>query len=441
MKHFTSILLCILAVALAHAQFIGPGYYRVHNVKTDSYITIKGTHFEKSINPDAFWACVKMQQDSDQVVDPGSIIYIPGTTQVGLHAQGVDTYSLTGLFMDIEQAPALDNGMVSYIARTEYDSLKCVFRDYGNGLTAGSSTRKPESHWWIEPVNEGSMDTSYFAVKPQATAVADSAGYYWATLCCDFPFLIPVDGGVEGAYTIQQVTMGDDSLYYAIPVKAYGQGDTVKAAMPVLLRCKSLCASDNKLVPVGALANCVAMPITHDMLMGNYFSDFINHADLKDYSLTAQYIPTQATPARPDYLALDCDEQGRPIFVPRQEGTYMDANTAWLDMSTIKAGGITTVYLAPVKEAGNDTIDPGDDPQPQVLYGDTNGDNVIDVDDVTLLISMVLGLPAPGTTPEIALASHQGVNLAACDVDQNGAVDIDDVTALIRMLLSSSEDE
>jgi glycine cleavage system protein P-like pyridoxal-binding family len=54
---------------------------------------------------------------------------------------------------------------------------------------------------------------------------------------------------------------------------------------------------------------------------------------------------------------------------------------------------------------------------------------------------MVLGLPAPGTTPEIASASHQGVNLAACDVDQNGAVDIDDVTALIRMLLSSSEDE
>lgn len=73
-----------MATIGAAAQYSGPGFYRVQNASTHSYICIKGTQYQKSTYPDAFWPCVLMQKDSAQVTDPGSIIYIPGTEDTSL---------------------------------------------------------------------------------------------------------------------------------------------------------------------------------------------------------------------------------------------------------------------------------------------------------------------------------------------------------------------
>ena len=62
--------------------------------------------------------------------------------------------------------------------------------------------------------------------------------------------------------------------------------------------------------------------------------------------------------------------------------------------------------------------------QPEVQVGDVNQDGFIDIDDITMLINVVLGIL--DATPYIEQAGN---------VDQQGAIDIDDVTALISIVL------
>ena len=420
LKHYIAAIACLLVVIVANAQFTEPGFYRIHNVYTDRYICIKGTHYNKTSNPDAFWPCIKMLNDSAQIADPGSIVYIPEMGETSLCAQGVSTYSLTGLWLRIDTANVREGGKPTYVARTQYGNFPCIFRDYGNGLSAGYLEQE-QTHWWVEPVNAGSIDTSFLAVKPVCETVADPDGYYWATMCCDFPFMMPVDGAVEGAYTITEVALDEEGRYYAEPVKVYGQGDTVPAATPVLLRCKAPYASGNRVVPVSPLANHTTMPINNDLLMGNYFSNFINHSDLLDYEMLQEYIPDQATKAAPEHLALGVDADGKLGFFPQPEGTYMAANSAWLSTTLIEDELVTprAVYLVI--------------PEPEIVKGDVNGDGALTIKDVTTLISYLL---------ESSNDNPRGVkvNLEASDLNGDGKLTIKDVTLLINLLLQSGDE-
>ena len=410
----------MLVAVVASAQFSGPGYYRVQNAGTHSYMCIKGTHFEKKMTPDAFWPCVLMQKDSAQVTDPGSIIYIPSMGETSLCGQGVSTYSMTGLMLNVDTAQVREEGKPTYIATTEYydekfnDTIYCIFRDRGNGFTAGTK-EKTESRWWIEPVSEESMGESYFAVKPASEAIKDAEGWYWATLCCDFPVMIPAEGGVEGAYTVQEVTVGSDGLCYAVAVKVYGQGETVPGATPVLLKCRSAYASDGKLIPVGQVANNTTFPVVKDLLHGNYFSVFTNYGSLSDKNVMIDYYPAQSTLASANDLALGVDEDGKLGFFPQDEGTYMAANSAWLSIAGLDLDGVTAVYLT--EEAT----------EPEVQAGDVDGDGAVEVSDISVLIDFLLGSET--------VVPDRDVNMKGADVDGDGVVGISDVSALIDMLL------
>ena len=408
MKKITFVF-CMLAVLFAQAQYTGPGYYRVHNAGSNGYISIKGTQYKYSTYPDAFWSCVLMQHDPSQVSEPGSIIFIPDTVQTSLFAQGVSTYSLTGMPLTILPAKVDEGGKPSYIAQT-YNAnffggrIPCIFRDYGIGFTAGT-LEVTESRWWIEPVNESSMETSYFGLKPVNAEVDDEDIEYWATLCCDFPCLIPEDGGIEGAYTVNHVYYPQDNIAMIKPIKRYDQGDTIPGATPILIKCTSPDVKDNKLVPVQEPANCTEMPITADLLMGNYFSVFSNHGHLNDYSIFIDYIPDQSTPANDNYLALGMDENGKIGFFPKVEGSYMDANTAWLDISSLESKNVSAVYF--------------------IVDGDGNGDGTCDMSDLTILINYLLG----------AEPSRGPINLVGVDMNNNNVVDMTDLALLINHLL------
>lgn len=448
MKKITVAMFCLMVAIVACAQYTSPGFYRVHNVYSRDYISIKGTHYERSTKADAFWSCILMQGDSAQISDPGSIIYIPRLNQTSLYAQGVSTYSLTGLLMEVDTATTLEEGRKSYIATTEVDfetySLTFFFRDTGFGLTSGTK-EKQDCHWWIEPVNKESMDTSYLGLKPVSGEFTDADGYYWASMCVDYPVLLPIDGGIEGAYTVKEVKMGIDSLYYAAPVKVYGQGDIVPAATPVLFKCKAAYASGNKLVPVGEIANNTSFPLVSDMLMGNYFSTFENHCDLKDITKTAVYVPEQATPASSDKLALGVDEEGRLGFYPQEDGTYMVANTAWLSMAGMDSDSMVTVLLGEAPVATDDPDTP-DNPVIPVKRGDANGDGIVSIQDVTMIIDYLMSMV---NTQETLMANGDDtsddagdnvINLEAADVNGDGMITINDVTVLIDMLLDEANE-
>ena len=431
MKRYFSAVVCLLVATAAVAQFTQAGFYRVHSVNTDSYICIKGTTFVKSTNPDAFWPCILMLQDSAQVSDPGSIIYIPGTEQTSLYAQGVDTYSLTGLRLNIDTASVRENGLDTYLAKTRYNNYPCFFRDEGFGMTAGYGDKR-ETRWWIEPVNAGSIDTSYLGVKPVNEAIQDAEGWYWTSICCDFPFELPLDGGIEGAYTIREVKMGIDSLYYAEPVKLFAQGEIVTAATPVLLKCKAAYASGNKIIPVGEIANHRTMPIVNDLLMGNYFSSFYNHDSFIDTTSVMEYVPKQATLTSPENLALGVDADGKLGFFPQlvedSEATYMAANSAWLsvDLMGDELQGVTAIYLgeAPVAE-----------PEPEIEKGDVNGDGQVSIRDVTSLIELLLSGEAEDGSKTLKKEYE------AADMNNDGKLTIKDVTLLIEVLLTMDNDE
>lgn len=416
-------LLCLLVTFVAGAQFSGPGYYRVHNVYTDAYICINGTHFEKTTYPDAFWPCIKMKADSDHVSDPGSIIYIDHIGEdCDLASQGVSTYELTRLMMTVDYASAREGNRETYIAKTYYEymvdgqlvALNCIFRDMGYGLQSGNKDYKP-ARWWIEPINEASMDTYFFGVKPANDDMVDVDGWYWTSLCCDVPMAIPAEGGVQGAYTVTEVERGDDSKYYAEPVLVYGQGDTIPAATPVLLKCQYAYASGNKLIPVGELAGNTSFPIVNDMLMGNYFSPFTNYGSISDFSVMKVYVPEQATPASESNLALGIDENGKLGFFPQEDGTYMAANTAWLSIASMgPTRGLDAVYLVPEMPD-----------VPMVVPGDGNGDGILDVSDVSFFIDYIL------TEGNNSSEAGDGI-----DANGDGKIDISDLSALIDLILT-----
>lgn len=417
-------LFCLLVTFVASAQFSGAGYYRVRNVSTDAYICINGTHFEKSTNADAFWPCIKMKTDSDHVSDPGSVIYIDHIgDSCDLCSQGVSTYGLTHLMMTVDFAEVNEGGRDTYVAKTYYEyvvdgelvAIDCIFCDRGLGLQAGSRERT-YSRWWIEPVNEASIETSYFGVKPINEEMVDAEGWYWTSLCCDFPVMIPEDGGVYGAYTVTEVERGEDNFYYAEPVLMYEQGDIIPAATPVLIKCKYPYASGNKLIPVGRIVDNTTFPIVNDMLMGNYFSPFINHNSLQDPNSMGEYIPKQATKASEVNLALGIDENGKLGFFPQEEGTYMAANTAWLSIASLdETKDRIVVYLAPELPD-----------VPEIVYGDSDNDGVVSINDVSFLIDYILS----------AIGSDEAG--PGADADGSGVVDISDISYLIDMILTKN---
>ena len=89
-------------------------------------------------------------------------------------------------------------------------------------------------------------------------------------------------------------------------------------------------------------------------------------------------------------------------------GTHYDGNYVELEYARIDGGPARPGYLTGI---------------PAFIVGDMNGDRIVDIDDVTILIDFVL---------------MGGVNTPAADVNGDEKVDIDDVTSLINFVLTGA---
>ena len=162
----------------------------------------------------------------------------------------------------------------------------------------------------------------------------------------------------------------------------------------------------------------VIYPIVNDLLMGNYFSSYINHSNLQDASIMAEYVPEQATAATDCYLALGVDAEGRLGFFTKAEGTYMDANSAWLSTENLSMKDVTAIYLVEATA-------------PVIMLGDADGDGVVSIKDVSFLIDYLLnGLPSKDETVGV-------LNFTGADVNRDGDVNIKDLSILIDQLLTT----
>jgi len=352
MKKITLALMlaAMLTPLVMKADYTNAGYYRLRCVNTNRCISIKGTSYSTSTDPDAFWHCIKMRNhgkgsyinpydtDSADICDPGTVIYIP---QIGssskFHGQGTGTYEITSMTFKV----ATVSGVIVNGCKTYYASKFMVFytaylQDYcGFDIGKNDPADNKFGQWLIEPLSEDSIDKYYFAVDPLDTP--DNDGYYWATLTCDFPCKIPTDGSIVGAYTVTSanIAKNNEGIYYLTDMTpAYAPGSTIPGATPVLLKCKSKYASDNKLIPSGDYIGNTSFPISNELLKGNYFGPYTNPNDKYSWKAEGYYIPDEATKKTDNYLSLMINDNGE-VCLGNDTITYMQYNTAWLDVSTV----------------------------------------------------------------------------------------------------------
>jgi hypothetical protein len=360
-KKFTLLLtlLLFLTGSSAFAQ-IAAGWYRVQSAYSLRSVSVKGTSYSTSTDPDAFYNCIKMQDEANAYTDPGTVIYISQTNDgdaISIFGQGTDTKTITtNKFITIKHQKYTGSTNGNVIANSMYYQLSVsqfltfYLQDYlgldlgRNGIQDNTwgSNNNIYACWSILPIS----DENYFGVKPYSADVKDSEGNYWTTLCCDFDCIIPSDGGVLGAYTIKTETT-TNGINYAKPELLYSQGGTIPGGTPVLLKLKYNDASLCKLTPTGTPKNIKTFPITSNALEGNYFGPYKNYKSTSSTADAAEYNPSQETSNdKTNYRVLYADAT-HPIGFYKYSGTNMSYNKAWLDISKLTSGAkeTGTVYL------------------------------------------------------------------------------------------------
>ena len=143
---------------------------------------------------------------------------------------------------------------------------------------------------------------------------------------------------------------------------------------------------------------------------GSHLRDDIN-VSLSDDSGTFSVDTTRVTTA--DAAA------GMPVsvtFNPTAEGTY----SCLLTLSSTDAETVTVALTGTAVAPAT------------AVVGDTNGDGVLNVSDVTLMVRHILSTEGDGDSPCLSLQQM--------DVNGDGVVDVADVTQLVALILGSSTD-
>ena len=253
----------VLGFGLAHADFSqGAGhFYMIQNKASKRYINL--IHDQGNALSQDFHA-IRLENDGDQHTEPGALIYISynkGILGIGsgynLSAQGTSVKDITGFSVNIEQNGTGDNGEAVYNA----DVLSAAyFQDEAGFDVAKSSNRNADNvKWYIKPVDTGGGGDCYFGVTPKATDYLD--GYYYTTLRASFAYKL--SQGVD-AFTVVGGKLNE------LP-----HDNVVPANTPVILRCKSTLASDNRLYPQAIGGKYTAeSTVTSSLVSGTKYSYF-----------------------------------------------------------------------------------------------------------------------------------------------------------------------
>ena len=201
----------------------------------------------------------------------------------------------------------------------------CYFYDNGGKFAIDQNKPTNETdnyHWLMEPVE-------YFCVKPLNENIKDGLGNYWTTLVTAFPYQLPADGGVLGAYTVKQVTSDNNNQNFAQLEALAKPGETVPAGIPVLLKLSSADASSNKLIPVGNEFISATNKVSCNLLSGVY----LGGKDQEKNNTTK-------------YRVLNVDPSTGKIgfFKLSSSVAYMAANKAFLELPAT-SGAKEEVYI------------------------------------------------------------------------------------------------
>ena len=319
MKRSLLVIFSFLFVISSYAQLNGDGYYRIKNVASERYITVRDNRGSVNVGTSsADMGAVELYKGFDNVVsDPSSVLYIhnAGDSNYKFHAQGTDTYEIIGYYLKLKKnsdgsykAYQGNSMMVMYLGDSETTSVV-------DGKLS-TNAKGQYRDWYILPINSSSSD-NYFGLTPEVKA---TDGYY-ASFYASFPFST-VSKHMK-VYYVDQISEGM-AVY-----KEY-VGDIVPGASSLFVKCVSASPSDNRL---DIVANSVSA-ISNNKLSGVYFCNHNNqHLNRLAYNPETMRVLGTTADGKLAYVKADYD--------------YLPANRSYL---TVPAGSPDVIKLVSEEE-------------------------------------------------------------------------------------------
>lgn len=441
MKKLYTIALLITITITAHAQLGSTGYYLIHNAeatdhiislannKLDYDVVVKtagggGTAVALNTNNAQTYALncaikylqtdIKLTTD-DECIDPSTIIYIKKKTtsssnyDYDLIGQSTSLLNITtgqastspaitfsNVYAEIKSSTVISG---AYTASVELKGTvfgmsrslgKRYFTDQNGSFGIGESITDINAQWVIEPI-------SFLNVK----ADIKFGDKYYTTMYV--PFAFKLSNNVLKAYVVKSI--GTDG---SVGIEAVAEnGGTVPAGTPVLLECGSNIPSECHVTPTGAprTDNETAYSATN-LLQGAYFCnlDGTQSFDRQAGGTGSFNANNYTATTNPQKYVLGITESGKLGFV-KATGTAMPANKAWLEYTG------TAELVLPFEEP--------------TKPGDVNRDGVVDVQDITAMVNIILGKDDPTYDYE------------AAELDGNDGITVGDLTVLVNIILNN----
>lgn len=308
----------------AFAQLSGDGYYRIQNYASERYITITDDVIADISKPsDIDVNNLTTWKGLDNVKsNPASIFLIEAVgDKYNISGQGISVHKITGgkAYVNINKraegiyqlSASASQGGVS-VTKILYDATSDDEYDYVR--TDGNV--QAYQYWYIKPIDEAE---NYIGITP---TIQTNDGWY-GTIYASFPFKFAstgmtayyVDGVHTGQFQLKEIT------------------DEIKpAATPMIIKCSSDDAAQNKITPVSATTTAP----TDNLLGGTYFA-----SSLKKHIARVEYDSKTMR-------VLGKDTDGNLIFTTASEDyltkkMYIPKNTAWLNIPESLTGDFQLV--------------------------------------------------------------------------------------------------
>lgn len=236
MKKFTLLFLLSLFITAVHAQLNGDGYYRVQNDYSKRYVVVLSDKAEVNISTNELdlTSLESIKYFENVVSDPASVIYIEKKSGgYVLKAQGTDTYSMIGYYVQIYDSPSIKGAYRA--GATAAGVTKFISDELSKYEETGwiNSNTPQTRDWYIIPVTQ--EDNKYFGLVPDLSVGSD----YYMTFYASFPFNFASEG--MKAYYVSNV---DSQRGIAVYKELTGD---ISASTPIFVKCSTEDYSKNKL--------------------------------------------------------------------------------------------------------------------------------------------------------------------------------------------------
>ena len=390
MRRILLILLSFVCTLTTVAQTNG-AYYRVKNSYTERYISVidyRGKLNYSTTEPD-LGSLQSVKGTAFSFSDPSTVIkFDKKSDDWDLRCQGTSTYTILNYLVKIADGPngtyrayAKKGEAIKYLA----DSYELGELDAPKGLLTTKGSPANVFNWYLLLVSPND-DNNYFGLEPTISA----GGSYYQTFFADFPFRFS-STGME-AYSVKTI----DNSKAAVVIAPITGG--VAAATPVIVKCSSNAATNNRLA-IGSGSGGT----TGNLLTGVYFCNDVpevsGHRNVVDYNPSTMRV-------------LGTAADGSLAFVKATSLQYFPANTAYITV-TANAPDVLKVY----SQAEYDAL-------PTAKPGDLNEDGEISGLDLVIMVNMILG---------------KRDKTAAADLSGDGDVSGVDYVKLVNLILGKNQ--